>query len=407
VPSIPFQLVPVDKRNEIMVISDGGTATFQIDIVGPPIITHVRNFADSPNDTLVNQIVPGQTINLVGFNLRKATEISFQGIVADLGEIVYTDSSAIIQVPIDLSGGNASLANKIAYTTIYGSVTFSIKIIGPPVVTRISNEVPLEGDSVFLYGDNLTAVQSLTFAGATISSYKLSADGTSIGFVSPALTQSGPVVITTDGGEFTTAYNVNDVVSGGISNFEWSGPFQWAWWGGANLECGNPSSSWPPFNPDFPGNPSQYLVLKTNPMNSGDGADWSSAIRMENVQWMPAENLSDPMDQWVIKFEMNVPDDWNGITITIATSNGSAYRYEPWKTPTGSIPFTTKGWQTIVIPLSSFRASDGTGSPVTSLINLLGSGGTSNMFLIMKNYGASLSATGFNGAFDNFRVIKL
>lgn len=406
VPGIAFESVPVEKRDEIMVVSSGGTATYQINIVGPPIITHVRNFDDSPNDTLLNQIVPGQEINMIGFNLEEATEISFQGIPADLTGLINTDSSAIITVPANLSGGSASLANMISYTTIYGSSTYFIKIIGPPVVVRVSNENPVEGDSVYLYGSNLLGIEELTFAGATIADHNVNAEGTKVGFVVPALSASGPVVVTTEGGTFTSSFNVNDIVSGGISNFEWSGPFQWAWWGGASLECGNPSSGWPPYNADFPGNPSQYLVLKTGPMNPGDGADWSTAIRMENVQWLPVESLSDPLDQWVIKFEMFVPDDWNGITITVATSNGSAYRYEPWKTPTGTKPFTTSGWQTISIPLSSFRASDGTGAPITSLINLLGSEGKSNMFFIMKNYGTGVSATGFNGAFDNFRVIK-
>jgi hypothetical protein len=406
VPAIDFESVPVDRKDEVMVVSNGGTATYQINIVGPPSITRVRNFDDSPNDTLLNQISPGQEINIIGYNLEEATEISFQGIPADLGGLIYTDSSAIITVPSNLSGGSASLANMISYTTIYGSTTFSIKIVGPPVVVRVSNENPVEGDSVFLYGDNLLGIEELTFAGVTIAAHNVNADGTRVGFVVPALSASGPVAVTTEGGTFTSSYNVNDIVSGGISNFEWSGPFQWAWWGGANLECGNPSSGWPPYNPDFPGNPSQYLVLKSSPMNPGDGAEWSTAIRMENVQWLPVENLSDPIDAWVIKFEMNVPEDWNGITITVTTSNGSAYRYEPWKMSAGSQPFKTKGWQTISIPLSSFRASDGTGAPITSLINLLGSEGKSNMFFVMKNYGTGVSATGFNGAFDNFRVIK-
>lgn len=406
VPSIPFQSVPADKRNEIMLVSQNGSTTYQVDIVGPPLITHIRNYADAPNDTVIQKLLPGQQINVLGYNLKHAKKISFLGVDADISTVIYTDSSAIIQVPADLSKGIPAQVNKLSYTTGYGDFTFSIKIVGPPLITGISNEVPAPGDSVFIYGDNLDGTQNVTFAGASISDYRVSSKGTSVRFVCPTLSQSGPVVVTTEGGVATTSYQVNDVTTGGISCFEWSGPFAWAWWGGANIASGDPSSSSPPYNPDFPANPSQYLVLNTSPMNAGDGYPWSTAIRMEDVQWLPVANLTDPIGQWVLKFEMNVPANWNGITISITTSNGAAYRFEPWRTPTGTKPYKTQGWQTVTIPLSAFRTSDGTGALITTLKDLVGTAGKSHMLLVMKNYGTAVSATGFSGAFDNFRVIK-
>ncbi|MEO8406549.1 MAG: hypothetical protein ABI480_18200 [Chitinophagaceae bacterium] len=229
IPAIPFQSVPANKVNQITVISGCGSTSFNINIIGAPIISYVRNNAASPNDTILNSILPGQQINLIGYNLKNATQIQFQGVQANLADVVYTDTSAIVKVPVDLSGGNASMVNTISYTTSIGTGIFSIRIIGPPIITSISYENPNSGDSVYFYGNNFLAIQSITFAGVNVPLFQASDDGTAVGFVAPEMTQSGPAVITTAAGTFTTAYNVNDVTTGAISNFEWSGVFHWDW----------------------------------------------------------------------------------------------------------------------------------------------------------------------------------
>jgi hypothetical protein len=134
IPSIPFQSVPNDQRNIIMVVSSGGTAIIEIKITGAPLITHVRNYDASPNDTLLTSVAPGQHINLIGFNLEGATSINFQGVEADLSSVVYTDSSTIVIVPDDFSGGDASLANRITYTTTVGDQVLSIPIFDPAIL---------------------------------------------------------------------------------------------------------------------------------------------------------------------------------------------------------------------------------------------------------------------------------
>jgi len=413
IPDIPFPSVARDKLNEIMVVTESGTATYKINIIGAPIISYVKTSGALPNDTIAKAIFPGQKINIVGYNLKNATKIAFQGVAANLTNVVYTDSTAIVQVPADLSGGDATLANTISYTNSIGTGTFSIAIIGPPIIIRVSNENPATGDSVYLYGNNFFSVNSLTFAGASITSYKVTDDGNSIGFVVPALTGSGPVVIKAVGGTFTTAFNVNDISTGAISNFEWSGVFHWDWWGGASLESGDPSSGWPPYDAAFPGNSSLYLALKNNILNAGAGDEFSTAIRIGGVQWLPAGNLSDPVNSWALKFETNIPGPWNGGTLSIKTSNDSyRARYEPWQiSPTSVSAYSGRGWQTVTIPLSSFRKNDATlgegkGAPVATITDLLGNTGLSDLILYMHNYGSSSTQTSFNGAFDNFRVVK-
>lgn len=139
IPNIRYELISSEFHNEVRVVSkDGKVATYNLssNILGPPIISRVRNYADAPSDTLVNVIVPGQKINLIGYNLRNATEISFQGIQIDTASVVYTDSSAVVQLPEleKFKDSNLALKNTIKYTTNFASATFKIKIDIPIIV---------------------------------------------------------------------------------------------------------------------------------------------------------------------------------------------------------------------------------------------------------------------------------
>jgi hypothetical protein len=129
---------------------------------------------------------------------------------------------------------------------------------------------------------------------------------------------------------------------------------------------------------------------------------------------MPAANLADPVGNWALKFETNIPNAWNGGSLRIQTGFTGAYiaLYEPWKiSSTTTSPYSTKGWRTVTIPLSKFQKTDATlgegrGAPVTTLSSLLGPDKTGCNVRI-KNYAASTTSTGFYGGFDNFRVVKI
>lgn len=421
IPSIQFQLVPRNKVNVITLVNEGGTANFEINITGMPLISRVKNAAASPNDTILKSIVPGQLINIIGFNLKTATNISFQGISADLTNVAYTDSSVTVRVPAVLSGGDASLANTISYTTIYGAGSFPIKIIGPPIITNISYEIPKQGDIVYIYGNNFISVKNLSFAGTPITSYTVLAD-TIIKFTAPTLSNDGgPAVIETPVGTFTTAYKVNDVNfinNGGvgiIANMEWGDYFGYAWWGGGILDSSDPNSGWPSYDADFGVGLGMYIELKSNILDGGAGDD-GNAIRIGDAKsgWVPAANLNDPGNSWALKFEINVAKPWNGGTICIKSTNGDYMaRYEPWKISSSkTTSFTTKGWQTVTIPLSAFRKTDATlgdgkGSSITKISDMLdATSGNGNLTVYIHNYSTAATETGFDAGFDNFRVVK-
>jgi hypothetical protein len=410
VPVIPISASYV---NEITVVNGSGSTTYQINVAGVPVISYIRSSEASPNDVILDTLLPGMGINMVGYDFENATSITVQGVEISLNNVVHTDTSVILNVPVDLSGSSASLANKISLTTRYGTATFGIRIIGPPIITGISFEIPSAGDLVYLYGLNFVNIQNITFAGATVTDFDVLSDSV-ISITSPALSQSGPVAITTLSGTGTTAYKVNDIAyinAGGLgilANLEWGDYFGYQWWGGGILNSNDPASGWPPYNSDFVGGfGGMYIELKSDAL-AGNAGDDGNAIRIGDYAWVPTENLNDPGANWALKFEMNVKNPWNGGTICIKSSNGDYIaKYQPWKiSSTVSVPFTTNGWKkTVSIPLSAFCLSDGT--PITKVSDLLNiSTGKGNLTVYLHNYSSSTAATSFDAGFDNFRITR-
>jgi hypothetical protein len=370
-----------------------------------PVITAVRNYAPAPDDTLVNVMVPGQFVVIEGSNLQEASLITFDGVPATFNKALFADNYAVVRVPDVISFPLVAEEdmNKIRYVTPAGETTFNFTIVpGPPSIAGISNENPTPGTPVFILGTNLFEIQSLTFSGTLITDYQLTSTGTMISFMAPEFSESAPLIIKTISGADSTAYNVNDITTGALSNFD--NVFNWVWWA-ADLKSGNPNSSWPSYSPDFHGNQSNFLVINSGVMNSGDGSQWGNAIRIDNIRWLPEESLSTPVNNWALKFEMNVPSLWNGGSMCILRANEADLmaRFEPWT----SGAFSTNGWQTITIPLSMFADGDGKGTPISSLSQLLGDTGVRDFRLYFHNYASSPTATGFYGAFDNFRVVKI
>jgi hypothetical protein len=397
---IPFNSVPPTLLNTITYVTTSGTTTFQFNYNYPaPAITGINN----------ETFFPGDSIYIYGSGFFLVQSVKFAGAdiakynVDSMGTHIGFVCPPFAQVP----GGTITVVAKGGTAT-----TTKIYSVGKPSIISISNENPNAGDSVYIYGAAFKDIQTIVFSGVTISSYRAAPDYTYIAFKCPTLTASGNVTITTLYGTAATTFNVNDISTGMIGNFEWGNLFGYAWWGGASLESGDPNSGWPPYDPLLTGNASMYMLLNGSNMNSGDGNNGSTALRLNSAQWVPAANLSDLPENWAVKFEMKVPKSWNGATLTIASDyTDYIYRYEPWSTASGPVDYSTNSWITVTIPLSSFRANgtagDGRGAALTDLKKLVGASGNTGMYLYMHNYGSAPTETGYYAGFDNVRVVKI
>jgi hypothetical protein len=476
------------------------------DVERPPVISEIRSYVAAPNDTILNSLVAdGQWVVISGQNLKNAIQIKFNDVPASFNGTLFTQNSAVVQIPTILfSTIDTTKLYTIEYTTTGGSTTFAFKLgPGAPTITAISNVFANPGDSVFLYGTNLVLVESFSYAGTAITSFKSNLDGTSLGFLMPALQPTDRVLLTTKGGSVdfkieaiptitgvsnenptagdsvyvygtylkniqtfsfggasitsfessadgssagfvmpsvaanepvsistqfgsvTTIFKVNTQLSndGVLANMEWGNYFGWQWWGASGLTVSSAanSSGWITVRSDFDGvlgtDNTMFVSFNTSSIPGDAGDPWGPYnFPVGGNQWVPAANLSDPVDKWAIKFEISVAKPWNGGTLCFESGfAGGSYiaRYEPWQiSASRTAESFTRGWQTVTIPLTAFRAADptlgkGKGASVTSLTSLLGASGNTSLSIYLHNFSTSATTTGFYAAFDNVRVVKI
>jgi len=402
IPSIQYSTIDTTKYYTLQYKTKGGSITYSFKL-GPaaPVITAISNvFAN-----------PGDSVYIYGTNLFLIQGFSYAGTAIKSFKPSADGTSVGFLMPSGPPTGVVSL------TTKAGKVIFNI--VATPTITGVSNENAYTDDTVYVYGTYLKNIQSLTFAGTRVTSFTSSSDGSSVAFAQPTLTQSGPVSITTTFGTATTVYNVDDVADlSAIVNGEWLSNAEngsnWRFYGGANLVMGS-SGSWITYNNQFPDNPGTFFFLNTNVLTPGEGNNYSSyAVLLNDAQWVPTANLSDPVDNWALKFEVSITKPWKGGTFIIQSGFGSyTALWQPWQiTATKTAAYSTKGWMTVTIPLSAFRANDptlgqGMGAPISQITDLVGASGNSKFFMYIHNFSAQPTATGFYGAFDNFRVVKV
>jgi hypothetical protein len=374
-----------------------------------PVITAVRNYAPAPNDTLVDVLVPGQFLVLEGAYLQEAVMITFAGIPATFNKALFADNYAVVRVPdvIPFPLVAEEDMNKIKYVTAAGETTFNFDIVaGTPMIAGVSNENPVEGETVMIGGTNLFLIEEVNFGGAIITDYMASDDGTVVGFIMPASSESGPASITTASGTGETVFNVNDLTTGMICNFDDIGSLAWG--------TGTSNS-----DPAFPGNHGWYPILDTGILGAGDGSWWNGgrSINVEEPQqWVSVAELDQPVANYALKFELNISGEWNGVSLFIVKDYNWDYlaRFEPWEiSETKTANISTGGkWQTVTIPLTEFRGKDenevdGKGNSASSLTQLLGESGAGGINFFTINAGSAPTPIGFRAAIDNIRVVKI
>ena len=368
---------------------------------GTPVITSIRNYVAHPGDSLLSSVGTGQWVVISGKNLKGALAINFDGVKGSFNDAWFSDTSAIALIPAVIAFPTvpSDKLNTIQYITNHGQTTFSFPIVAPaPTITGVSNEDANPGDSVKINGLSFFFVKSVIYGGINITSFKSSNDGTSISLAVPAgITQTGGIVsVETKSGKAATVYSIHNLVNGVLNNYDNINNFSWG--------SGTSNSS-----ATYPGNTGYYGIMKASNVPAGDGSWWNDgrSINTNSAQWIPQANMKDTLSHYVLKFEISVTKPWTNGSIQIVKDYSWTYSalYHPWKTSTGAtVPFTTKGWQTVTIPLSNFVDSKGFAAPTLS--DLLGSAGAGAINVTFTNDGSS-TVQNFEAAIDNIRVVRV
>jgi hypothetical protein len=289
----------------------------------------------------------------------------------------------------------------------------------------MDNEYADPGQEVTIYGSALYLVESVTLPdGTTLSTDQIEAatNGTSASFQIPssASTQEGAITYTTASGssESTPTFRYRDT-QGMLLNWD-----DYSGWQGWNAAVASSS------NAEFgPGAEGSYAILGgvgEIPVGDNSWYNGAQAINLNNQEWVAPDNLGESPENFAVKFELNIAEEWESGNILIhlietsdGYQSGYGYRVQPWRQEDGSVQAVNwEGWRTITVPLSEFTdgygAPDGSAAP--SLTALLGADGVAGNggpdgnppAFRLNNIGGNATIPPTQSfAVDNFRVVRI
>ena len=366
-----------------------------------PVITKVRAIAPAPNDSTLTKVSPGQLVVLQGDNFLGVKAVYFNGVIATFNTALVAKQNLVVTVPEpDFSNPVAGQENMVRIITNAGEATFAMPLVPPPpVITGVDYEYKAPGQVLTIYGQYLYLITSVAFTGGEGTNIQSNQAGTVMQVTIPASATAGNIVLTTQGG--TSSYvSYNDRSTGMFTDFDAVNKFQY--WSASQSSDASL----------FPGAIGNYAHMKFDNVGINDQAWYNGgrSINLNDGQWIPQANLSDPTDSWAVKFDIFVKEPWKTGALLIRTDSYEYMaRYEPWKTAVGG-SFTTTGWITVTLPLSSFKKEaagfQGTGESIANLGTLLGTTGSKAMSFMFYNDSATPIAK-FEAAVDNIRVVKI
>ena len=181
---------------------------------GTPTVYYVRSPYASQKDSLMTGAYMGNTVCLVGDNLRSIAELYFNDQQAVLNTSFITDHTLLCDVPKNLPNNPT---DKIYMKTKSGQVVeFDFAVLVPSAtVSSMSNEYAKEGETVTIYGDYLLDYADfpieIMMPGDVKVTDIVSADKTSATFVIPTgATESGYITVKTKYGTSKSKFYYRD-----------------------------------------------------------------------------------------------------------------------------------------------------------------------------------------------------
>jgi len=340
---------------------------------GTPTVYYVRSPYASQKDSLMTGAYMGNTVCLVGDNLRSITELYFNDQQALLNTSYITDHTLLCDVPNELPNNPT---DKIYMKTQSGeTIAFDFQVLIPSAtVNSMSNEWAAVGEQVTIYGDYLLSYESdpltITMPGGVEVTDILDVQKSSVTFVIPeGTTESGKITVTTKYGKSESKFHYRDY-RGMI--IDWDGTHGMAsakngWRTGEGLKVN-----------DGTGIDGAFIRFKGTTTADGWnlGEDdwcfnfWPSATDPAISEMSGCADLlaKYELSKLAIKFEYRIPTELNWtsaalqLMLTQATTTGTNSYYwdaaQPrsiWAPYASSGSWSTDGeWRTVSIPLSTF-----------------------------------------------------
>ena len=361
---------------------------------GVPTLKYVRSPLPEEADSLLVGAYLGNTVCLVGDNLRSIYELYFNDQKATLNTSYMTDHTVLVDIPKNIP---EEVTNKIYMVTKSGEkVDFDFSVMVPaPVVSSMSCEYAPAGSEAVLYGDyfvddpnvplTISMLGDITVEGEQITSITK----TAVKFIVPEGAVQGNIRVKSIYGTGQSVFQYKDTRN---ILFDWDGKYEGALaagnsWNGDNEKKGQILASVPPVD-------EKYMVMGPATLSGGQ---WQTPGEYLMMYWpdpnategcVPLYNLPQfkkmledyKIEELALKFEVYVPtsNPWmaEGMQIRftsldeVSMSNqtqdyiwnddesheeGKAPRgvWVPWE-ETGSYD-TNNQWVTVTLKISEFN----------------------------------------------------
>ncbi len=361
---------------------------------GVPALKYVRSPLPEEADSLLVGAYLGNTVCLVGDNLRSIYELYFNDQKATLNTSYMTDHTILVDIPKNIP---EEVTNKIYMVTKSGAkVDFDFNVMVPaPVVSSMSCEYAPAGSEAVLYGDyfvddpniplTISMPGDITVEGEQITSITK----TAVKFIVPVGAMQGNIRVKSIYGTGQSVFQYKDTRN---ILFDWDGKYEGALaagnsWNGDNEKKGQILASVPPVD-------EKYMVMGPATLSGGQ---WQTPGEYLMMYWpdpnategcVPLYNLPQfkkmledyKIEELALKFEVYVPtsNPWmaEGMQIRftsldeVSMSNqtqdyiwnddesheeGKAPRgvWVPWE-ETGSYD-TNNQWVTVTLKMSEFN----------------------------------------------------
>lgn len=355
---------------------------------GVPTLKYVRSPLPEEADSLLVGAYLGNTVCLVGDNLRSIYELYFNDQKATLNTSYMTDHTILVDIPKNIP---EEVTNKIYMVTKSGAkVDFDFNVMVPaPVVSSMSCEYAPAGSEAVLYGDyfvddpnvplTISMPGDITVEGEQITSITK----TAVKFIVPVGAMQGNIRVKSIYGTGQSVFQYKDTRN---ILFDWDGNYEGALaagnsWNEDNEKKGQTISSVPPID----GN---YLVLGPSTLLGGQ---WETPNAYVMMYWpdqhatqgcVPLYDLPQfkkmledyELEDLAVKFEAYVPasNPWmaEGMQIQFTSldevsmeNQNNDYVYGEGKEPRGVwIPWEETGsydtgnqWVTVTLKMSEFN----------------------------------------------------
>lgn len=367
--------------------------------IGNPQVHYIRSTDPAAADSLLVGAFMGSLVAIVGEDLGHTVEIWFNDQPATLNPTYITDRTILVNVP---SSVPVEVSDQIRFVFANGAeMLYDFKVNVPaPILNSIKSEYVEDGDIAVLHGDFFFEPVTVTFPGGKEGDIAV-LEKTQIQVVVPEGAEVGEIVIETNFGKAVSSFLFRDDRNV-VVNFDdlrhrtWNSPIADVAAGEGDLKpC---SGNYTYFKMESVG--AWQWVNELNMMYIAEDGETGRG----NVPIFPG---SASVNEWGVRFEVNVPFEWREIPLEIffapyGQDHGRDIpvpltRWSPWEE---NGVYQTDGWVTVTVPLTEFdQDKDGNPAELTDLSQY------TNLTIML--FGAAENSNDVHIGIDNVRVVKL